>query len=95
MVYAKGTLLSWGFCIPASELKPMLSTNKVVHAADTFCHRDCMCQVSNLQHINAIGLKLFSVLKTTIAAHHRVKLKFVGYILLHTTAPGCKGWRKE
>ena len=69
----------------------MLPTNKVVHAENTFCHRDCMWQVSNLQHINGISLKLFSVLKTTIAAHHRLKLKFVGYILLDTTTPGCKG----
>ena len=50
----------------------MLSTNKVVHAEDTFCYRDYMCQVSKLQHMNVIGLILLSVLKTT-------KL---GYILL-------------
>ena len=50
----------------------MLSKNKVVHAEDTFCYRDYMCQVSKLQHMNVIGLILLSVLKTT-------KL---GYILL-------------
>ena len=43
----------------------MLSTNKVVHAEDTFCCRDYVCQVSKLQHMNVIGLILLSVLKTT------------------------------
>ena len=43
----------------------MLSTNKVVHAEDTFCYRDYMCQVSKLQHMNVIGLIFLSVLKTT------------------------------
>ena len=42
----------------------MLSINKVVHAKDTFCYRDHMCQVSKLQHIYVIGL-IRSVLKTT------------------------------
>ena len=43
----------------------MLSANKVVHAEDTFCHRDYVCQVSKLQHMHVIGLILLSVLKTT------------------------------
>ena len=43
----------------------MLSTNKVVHAEDTFCYRDYMCQVSQLQHVYVIGLILLSKLKTT------------------------------
>ena len=43
----------------------MLSTSKVVHAEDTFCYRDYMCQVSKLQHMYVIGLILLSVLKTT------------------------------
>ena len=42
----------------------MLSINKVVHAKDTFCYRDYMCQVSKLQHMYVIGL-ILSVLKTT------------------------------
>ena len=36
----------------------MLSINKVVHAKDTFCYRDYMCQVSKLQHMYVIGLIL-------------------------------------
>ena len=43
----------------------MLSTNKVVHAEDTFCYRDYVCQVSQLQHMYVIGLILLSVLKNT------------------------------
>ena len=43
----------------------MLSTNKVVHAEDTFCYRDYMCQVSKLQHMYVIGLILLSVINTT------------------------------
>ena len=61
----------------------MLSTNKVVHAEDTFCHIDYMCQVSKLQHIYAIDLKLLSVLKTTkrtrlyTATHYCTRLQGV------------------
>ena len=62
----------------------MLSKNKVVQAEDIFCYRDYMCQVSKLQRMYVIGLILLSVLKT--AKHARL-----GYILPHTTAPGCKG----
>ena len=43
----------------------MLSTNKVVHAEDTSCYGDYVCQVSKLQHIYVISLILLSVLKTT------------------------------
>ena len=43
----------------------MLSTNKVVHAEDTFCYREYVCQVSKLQNMYVIGLILLSVLKTT------------------------------
>ena len=43
----------------------MLSTNKVVHAEDTFCYKDYMCQMSKLQHTYVIDLILLSVLKTT------------------------------
>ena len=57
----------------------MLSTNKVIHAEDTFFYRDYMCQVSKLQHMYVIGLILVSVLKTT---------KHTRYVLLHTTEPG-------
>ena len=53
------------FVYQTSELKPILSTNKVVHAEDTFCYRDYMCQVSQLQHVYVIGLILLSKLKTT------------------------------
>ena len=42
----------------------MLSTNKVVHAEDTFCYRDYMCQVSKLQHMY-VKVLILSVLKTT------------------------------
>ena len=55
-----------GFVYQASELWPMLSTNKwVVHAEDTICYRDYMCQVSKLQHMYVTDLILLSVLKTT------------------------------
>ena len=60
----------------------MLSTNKVVHAEDTFCYRDYMCQVSKLQHMYVIGL-ILSVLKTTKqiwlypATHYCTRLKGV------------------
>ena len=37
----------------------MLSTNEVVHAEDTICYRDYMCQVSKLQHMYVTGLTLF------------------------------------
>ena len=70
------------FVYQASELQPMLSANKMVHAENTFCYWDYMCQVSKLQHMYVIGLLLYSVPKTT---------NTLGYILLHTTAPGCKG----
>ena len=43
----------------------MLSTNEVVHAEDTICYRDYMCQVSKLQHMYVVGLMLLSVLKIT------------------------------
>ena len=43
----------------------MLPTNKVVHAEDTFCHRDYVSEVSKLQHMYVIGLILLSVLRTT------------------------------
>ena len=43
----------------------MLSTSKVVHAQDTFCYRDYMCQVSKLQVVYVTGLILPSALKTT------------------------------
>ena len=43
----------------------MLSINKVVHAEDTICYRDYVCQVSSIQHMYVIGLVLLSVLKTT------------------------------
>ena len=43
----------------------MLSANKMVHAENTFCYWDYMCQVSKLQHMYVIGLILLSVLKTT------------------------------
>ena len=42
----------------------MLLTNKVVHAEDTFCYRDYMCQVSKLQHMY-VKVLILSVLKTT------------------------------
>ena len=34
----------------------MLSINKVVHAKDTFCYRDYVCQVSKLQYISCYTL---------------------------------------
>ena len=42
----------------------MLLTNKVVHAENTFCYRDYMCQVSKLQHMY-VKVLILSVLKTT------------------------------
>ena len=42
----------------------MLLINKVVHAKDTFCYRQYMCQVSKLQHMYIIGL-ILSVLEAT------------------------------
>ena len=60
----------------------MLSTNKVVHAEDTFRYKDYMFQVSKLQHMYVTGLILLSVLKPQ---------NTLGCILLHTTAPDCKG----
>ena len=61
----------------------MLSTNKVVHAEDTFCYRDYMCQVSKLQQMYVINLILVSVLKTTKhtkvnpAKHYCIRLQGV------------------
>ena len=49
----------------ASELEPMLSRNRVVHAENTFSYQDYVCQVSKLQHICVIGLILLSALRTT------------------------------
>ena len=49
----------------ASELYPILSTNKVAHAEDTFCYRDYVCQISKLQRMYVTCLILLSVLKTT------------------------------
>ena len=43
----------------------MSSTNKAVHAEDTFCYMVYMFQVSKLKHMYVIGLILLSVLKTT------------------------------
>ena len=48
----------------------MLSTNKLVHAKDTFYYRDYVCQVSKLKYIYVIGLILLSVLK--ISKHTRL-----------------------
>ena len=42
----------------------MLSANKMVHAENTFCFWDYICQVSKLQHMYVIGL-ILSLLKTT------------------------------
>ena len=36
----------------------MLSINKVVYVEDTFCYKDYVWQVSKLQHMYVIGLKL-------------------------------------
>ena len=64
MVYAKGTFLLWGFCIP--------SFRAIAYAIDkqrVACRRylllQGLCQVSKLQHLYVIGLILSSVLKTT------------------------------
>ena len=43
MVYAKGTFYDDDFVYQASEIHPMLSTDKVVHGEDTFCYRDYVC----------------------------------------------------
>ena len=61
----------------------MLSANKMVHAENTFCYWDYMCQVSKLQHMYVIGLILLSVLKTTKhtrlypATHYSISLQGV------------------
>ena len=60
----------------------MLATSKVVHAEETFRYRDYMRQVSKLQHMYVIGLKLLSVLKTT---------KHTWLYSANTTAAACKG----
>ena len=39
--------------------------NKAIYVEDTFCYMDCVCQVSKLQHMHAIGLIPLSVLETT------------------------------
>ena len=60
----------------------MLSINKVVHAEDTFCYRDYMCQVSKLQHMY-VKVLILSVLKTTKhtwlypATHYSTRLQGV------------------
>ena len=65
------------FVDQASELQPMLSTNKVAHAGDSFSYRVYMCQVTKLPHMYVIGLIILSVIKTTKhtrlypATHHR------------------------
>ena len=59
----------------------MLSTSEVVHAEDTICYRDYMCQVSKLQDMYVIGLILLSVLKITkhtrlyAATHYSTRLQ--------------------
>ena len=60
----------------------MLLINKVVHAEDTFCYRDYMCQMSKLQHMYVKGL-ILSVLKATKhtwlypATHYSTRLQGV------------------
>ena len=70
MVYANGTALLWGFCIPSFRAMASVIVKKVVLAEDSFCYRNYKCQVSKLQHIFVIGLILLSVVKTT--KHTRV-----------------------
>ena len=83
MVYVKGTFYYEDFVDQASELQPMLSTNKVAHAGDSFSCRFYMCQVSKLLHMYVIGLIILSVIKTTKhtrlypATHHCTRLKGV------------------
>ena len=83
MVYVKGTFYYEDFVDQASELQPMLSTNKVAHAGDSFSYRVYMCQVSKLPHMYVIGLIILSVIKTTKhtrlypATHHCTRLKGV------------------
>ena len=36
----------------------MLSISKVVYVEDTFCYKDYVCQVSKIQYMRIIGLKL-------------------------------------
>ena len=36
----------------------MLSINKVVYVEDTFSYKDYVCQVSKIQYMHIIGLKL-------------------------------------
>ena len=59
----------------------MSSTNKVIHAKDTFCYRRYVCEVSKLQHMYVIGFTLLSVVKTTNTP---------GNILLHTRLQGVR-----
>ena len=65
----------------------MLSTNKVVHAEDTFCDRDCVSSVKITTNVcnrgPVIGLILLPVLKTTKytrlypATHYYIRLQEV------------------
>ena len=50
MLYAEGNFLCWGLCI--FSFRAMSSANKVVHAEDTFCYMNYVCQISKLQHMN-------------------------------------------
>ena len=83
MVYVKGTFYYEDFVDQASELQPMLSTNKVAHAGDSFSYRVYMCQVTKLPHMYVIALIILSVIKTTKhtrlypATHHCTRLKGV------------------
>ena len=44
-------------CIPSIRTTAYVF-DKVVYVEDTFCYKDYVCQVSKLQHMYVIGLKL-------------------------------------
>ena len=78
------------FAYQASELQPILSINKVIHAEDAFCYRDHMCQVSKLQHMYLINYfhKLLHVINTFCTKDHKTHLVISCYTLLHQAARG-------
>ena len=63
MVYAKGTFLWWRLCVSSFRTIAYIVDKQAVYAENTFCYKDCVCQVSKLQRIYVTDLKWFFFFK--------------------------------
>ena len=59
MVYAKGTFLWWRLCVSSFRTIAYIVDKQAVYAENTFCYKDCVCQVSKVQRIYVTDLKWF------------------------------------